>query len=250
MFISTEERAHESDGSLQESLVDLFVRANVGLAALDNRYRYLCRNQVYQALLGPRTCTEAAGTHAEPELTEALRPLADEERVLDQVVVPDGSTEKVLVSATMVRLGDAEAFIAVARPYRRLDLLPGSGEDMRDDPISDWALDDLDRFFDLLPAAVHQVSDDVSFLRANRFQLSLLGYADRPDQFVGQNLVPFFARPEDFDEMGEHMGSPYGLRAYPSPMVHADGREIPLSIYSTHIETSKVKATSRCFLFA
>ncbi|WP_339491867.1 PAS domain S-box protein [Pseudomonas rhizophila] len=104
---------------------------------------------------------------------------------------------------------------------------------------------DLEDFFDNSAVGLHIVSGDGVIVRANKAELSLLGYS--ADEYIGRQIADFHADVHVIDEILDRLGRGDGLDRYPARLLAKDGSiRYVLITSNARIKDGKLYNT-RCF---
>ncbi|EIV92002.1 PAS domain-containing protein [Frankia sp. QA3] len=262
---------------LLQDLTDLFENATIGLLLLNGDGTVLRANRALHVLAGLPVDQPEASAGVKPTSLFAgdgwtrLRLLLDQDGVSRGLRVglarPSGQPRSVLVDASLGSVGGRGVIRAVLRPSL-VGFTPGGADDSDAarwdeelaaatsaplDPIlaaeePQSAVDQLQDFFDNGPVAVHQVSPEGLMVRANQAQLRMLGHEAEPGGFLGQDATLFYPVPEELNAMTEAFLTGRSISNYRAIAVHADGRQVPVTVFSSpRLEPSTV--ATRCFLF-
>jgi PAS domain S-box-containing protein len=80
---------------------------------------------------------------------------------------------------------------------------------------------DLEDFFQNANVGIHWVGADGTILRANRFELEMLGYA--PHEYIGRNIADFHADRDVIDDILARLGRGEQLHEYEARLLRRDG---------------------------
>jgi PAS domain S-box-containing protein len=80
---------------------------------------------------------------------------------------------------------------------------------------------DLEDFIENANVGIHWVGTDGTILRANRFELEMLGYA--PDEYIGHHIAEFHADREVIDDILARLARGEKLQEYGARLVRRDG---------------------------
>src|SRR5690349_19345442 len=90
---------------------------------------------------------------------------------------------------------------------------------------------DLEDFFENGEVALHLVGADGTILRANRSELSLLGY--EPHEYIGRNIADFHADQATIDDILARLTRGEKLKRYPARLKAKDGTDRFVEITSS-----------------
>jgi PAS domain S-box-containing protein len=107
----------------------------------------------------------------------------------------------------------------------------------------------INDFFDNAPVGVHFVGLNGVMMRANRAELTLLGYQDEPDSYIGHHVRRIHHEPMVVETLLERLIAGIPVISYEAYLKRRDGNVQPVLIYSgLRLKGGKFQNT-RCFLF-
>jgi PAS domain S-box-containing protein len=104
---------------------------------------------------------------------------------------------------------------------------------------------ELAEFFENASEAIHWVDPDGTILRANKAELSMLGYA--AGEYVGHNIADFHVDKDHIRDILERLHRGESLRAYPSQLIAKDGSVRDVTINSSAYFENGEFIHTRCF---
>jgi PAS domain-containing protein len=103
--------------------------------------------------------------------------------------------------------------------------------------------------FENAPLGLHIVGADGLIRRANRMELSRLGYADAPETYIGHHIEEFHAEQAVIDDMLERLVGGRPLTHYNATLRAREGETLPVIIYSSPRFDDGEFVNTRCFTF-
>ncbi|HEV7517955.1 MAG TPA: PAS domain S-box protein, partial [Thermoanaerobaculia bacterium] len=94
-------------------------------------------------------------------------------------------------------------------------------------------LETLSDYFVNAPVALHILTADAVVARANRAELSMLGYEGSPADYIGHDLREFVVEPRQVDEMLDRLATEAELQGFPVTLVRRDGGMVPVRIFAS-----------------
>jgi len=254
------------DADILVELYDFFLNAPVAYQILDDEGVVLLANDAALRLAGcpgePRRLVGGELDSIDPGASAPggwLAELRAGRSVVDfpsRVRSLDGSDSDVLVFANATRTdGEAAATRCVMVPaddrFATQRTLPSRAAEPLLDAMTESErarlAELLEDAFDNAPVGLHIVGPDGLVKRANRLELANLGYADRPQDYLGHHIAEFHAEQAVIDEMLESLVSGRPLVHYPATLKRSDGERQSVVIYSTPRFDDGDFVNTRCF---
>lgn len=235
-------------------MLEAFEHAELGLSACStDSGRLQVVNRAFARLHGYPSAREMIGLPIRSLFTEECRTAAEEALRSGQEfgqcsfeatgLRKDGTTFPELVGVSGV--SDESG----ASPYRILNVHDLT-EICRTRTVTDGLRrreEDLDDLFENAPVGVHWLAEDGTILRANRFELDLLGYAS--GEYVGRPIENFYVEPREARETHDRLKRDGLVTAVPARLRARDGSVRDVLLDSNVLRDSEGRfVRSRCFI--
>jgi hypothetical protein len=263
-------------------LVDLFENANVGIMATGFDGAVRRANPAQRRLAGwaapgwaasgpaaPGSAAPSARTLLGPEIWEQMTAAAADGRALHNLPATLPRADSSPVNCLLDVNGEADGGVLriVTRPALQGTLGQPDEADARKwheqwsqtdvKPIVDGRdaagvttlTKELEDLFELLPVPLHTIGLAAEVRRTNQLHLRLLGCADDPARFVGQNSLAMFAVQEDLVALGDSMTHDSAIVNFPTTIERLDGTLLPTRFFSAVVTRDGAFAGTRCFVF-
>jgi PAS domain S-box-containing protein len=106
---------------------------------------------------------------------------------------------------------------------------------------------ELEDFFENGLVGLHLVGPDGTILRANRAELAMMGYLNRPEDYVGRHIAGFHVEKRVIDDMLERLLDDRPLSRHPARLVARDGTVRSVLIDSSSRFEGGRFLNTRCF---
>lgn len=118
------------------------------------------------------------------------------------------------------------------------------------DPEKRERFDALHDFFEngLVPVRMINAAGVIQW--ANAAELSAMGYAGAPDEYIGQPAAQFYAEPETADHVLQQLRGNVPLTDFETQLVRRDGTLFPVYICSNSRTEDGAFINSRCFTYS
>jgi PAS domain S-box-containing protein len=251
-------------------LYDFFLNAPIALHVLDRDGVIRMANEAALRMTGhcddpgEHVGRQVAQLHTDPAVVEEMLDHRSHARSLFSARMRlrhrDGSDVPVVMHASArVRDGEPVSTRCVSFPDTGGDVVSRDvGRAARDAGGELAAMEEAERqelfdtlgdFFENAPVALHIVGPDGLIRRANRLELGNLGYADRPEEYIGHHIAEFHADPAVIDEMLERLVGGRPLVHYRARLIRRGGETMPVVIYSSPRFDGDAFVNTRCFTF-